>query len=89
MRPQSPLTLFRCPKLIDLVSLYSFPPNKNESPGDDPVIGQVGGGAARVAAGLDPLNDTRTFSIPEFITPRGGEYFFSPSISALANTIGA
>lgn len=65
----------------------SFPPAKNETVGLDPVIGQVGNNGARTTFGLNPFDPLRSYSIPAFIKSRGGEYFFSPSISALKNTI--
>ena len=58
-------------------------------PGFDPMIGQSGGGIARDTGGIDPNNATRRLSVPQFIKPRGGEYFFSPSIPALTDIISA
>ncbi len=49
----------------------------------DPLIGQ----GARIMSGLDPLNEEQTVSMPTFIVPRGGEYFFSPSLNGLKGTI--
>ncbi|KAJ7054385.1 fungal peroxidase [Mycena amicta] len=52
--------------------------------GFDPIIG-ANKGAPRIVNGLDPTNSTRGITImTDFIVSRGGEYFFSPSISALA-----
>jgi len=34
-------------------------------------------------SGLDPLNEHNVIGMPTFIIPRGGEYFFSPSIKGL------
>ncbi|KIJ37003.1 hypothetical protein M422DRAFT_178598 [Sphaerobolus stellatus SS14] len=64
--------------------------NKNISaPGFDPIIG-ANKGQPRNTAGLDPTdaNKNTTFLI-DFVVSRGGEYFFSPSISALAGTLSA
>jgi len=65
----------------------SFPPRKTQTVGLDPVIGQVGNDAARTTFGLNPFNVSQSFSIPQFLKSKGGEYFFSPSLSALKNTI--
>jgi len=65
----------------------TFPPAKNETVGLDPVIGQAGNDGARTTFGLNPFDPLRSYSVPAFIKSRGGEYFFSPSISALKNTI--
>ena len=52
----------------------------------DPIIGQ--GTNPRSMSGLDPLNDKTIYTFEDFVIPKGGEYFFSPSITALAETIG-
>ena len=49
----------------------------------DPIIGQ----GVRSMSGLDPLDEQTLFAMPEFIIPRGGEYFFTPSINGLKTTI--
>ncbi|KAJ7912149.1 peroxidase TAP [Mycena leptocephala] len=69
--------------------------------GFDPIIG-VNGSAQRPVNGLDPTDPARNFTLStgEPISPkcscqdlaqyhvsRGGEYFFSPSLSAIANTL--
>ena len=51
----------------------------------DPIIGQ---GPNRSMSGLDPLDDTLIYTFEDFVIPKGGEYFFSPSITALAEYIG-
>jgi hypothetical protein len=61
---------------------------KNDStPGLDPIIGQAGNGAAHNVSGIDVLDANHDLVVPAFITSRGGEYFFSPSISALSDPI--
>ncbi|KAJ7731151.1 fungal peroxidase [Mycena maculata] len=55
--------------------------------GLDPIIGAAAG-AQRVITGLDPTNDTKTTTLTiDFVVSRGGEYFFTPSLSAIANTL--
>jgi len=49
----------------------------------DPIIGQ----GDRVTAGLDPTKESGEHSIPSFVIPKGGEYFFVPGLSGLKNTI--
>ncbi|KZV93555.1 fungal peroxidase [Exidia glandulosa HHB12029] len=61
----------------------SFVPGKNVNPGFDPLIGQAPNGGPRNVTGLDPANPTGQTTFPtQFIVSRGGEYFFSPPISA-------
>jgi len=38
-------------------------------------------------SGLDPNNPQVEKTFPDFIIPRGGEYFFSPSLKALKETL--
>ncbi|KAJ7476657.1 fungal peroxidase [Mycena latifolia] len=55
--------------------------------GVDPIIGALAG-AQRVIAGLDPTDDTKSITLTtDFVVSRGGEYFFAPSLSAIANTL--
>ncbi|KAJ7723416.1 fungal peroxidase [Mycena metata] len=55
--------------------------------GFDPIIG-ANQGAQRVVNGLDPTDPSRNITlITDFVVSRGGEYFFSPSLSAIANTL--
>ncbi|EJD36463.1 DyP-type peroxidase [Auricularia subglabra TFB-10046 SS5] len=62
----------------------TFPPKKTPAEiGFDPIIGQAADGKARLVAGVDPNNTSATLSMPQFVISRGGEYFFSPPISAL------
>jgi len=62
-----------------------FPPFTSSSvpPGLDPLIGQ----GTRSMIGLDPNDPLKSISMGVFIIPKGGEYFFSPSISGLKSTI--
>ncbi|KAK0211981.1 Dyp peroxidase [Armillaria fumosa] len=59
--------------------------------GVDPVVGSAGSNPSsrnRTITGLDPEDPGRAMTLQnDFVVPRGGEYFFSPSISALLNTI--
>jgi len=71
-----------------LTPLDSFPSGKIDStPGFDPIIGQNNGGT-RFVSGLDPADPNHDFTLLfEFVRSRGGEYFFSPSLSALLDPI--
>ena len=65
----------------------NFPPGKNVPIGLDPIIGQKGN-AARDMFGFDPDNQAAELQLPfDFVVPKGGEYFFTPSISALKDTL--
>ncbi len=56
-------------------------------PGFDAIIGQATDETSRTIAGTDPLNSTGTLHLPtEWVVPRGGEYYFSPSLPALRST---
>jgi deferrochelatase/peroxidase EfeB len=55
----------------------SFP---NAGDGEDPIIAQASEPRTFNAPGLEQAPRT----IPQFVTTTGGEYFFAPSISALA-----
>ncbi|KNZ82347.1 Peroxidase 1 [Termitomyces sp. J132] len=60
----------------------SFPPQASQagvSAGLDPIIGQ----GNRTMVGTDPNTPTANLSFPDFVIPRGGEFFFSPSIQGL------
>jgi Dyp-type peroxidase family len=65
----------------------NFPPFTGQPfpAGLDPLIGQ----GARVTAGFDPNNPSGDTTVAVFIVPKGGEYFFSPSISGLKSEIAA
>ncbi|GJJ12992.1 hypothetical protein Clacol_007241 [Clathrus columnatus] len=53
------------------------------TPGFDPIIG-ANAGQSRFVSGLDPNDPNHDFTLTtDFVQSRGGEYFFSPSISAL------
>ncbi|KAF2001300.1 Dyp-type peroxidase [Amniculicola lignicola CBS 123094] len=68
--------------------------------GLDPIIGQVGQSASGTNGNLDTFittnttdtekgkNNTKSVSFRQFVTMRGGGYFFVPSISALHNDLG-
>ncbi|KAF5374348.1 hypothetical protein D9758_004699 [Tetrapyrgos nigripes] len=56
------------------------------SPGLDSIIGQ-NAESGRDVVGTDPADPDGKITIPRFIVPRGGEYFFSPSITALRDII--
>lgn len=54
-------------------------------PGFDPIIGQTNDETDRNVAGVDPTKppDTNLTLPMEWVVPKGGEYFFSPSIPVL------
>ncbi|KAJ7126012.1 fungal peroxidase [Mycena epipterygia] len=55
--------------------------------GFDPIIG-ANDGNQRFVNGLDPTNPAKSTTLTtDFVVSRGGEYFFSPSLSAIANTL--
>ncbi|KAJ6554263.1 hypothetical protein B0H19DRAFT_1152998, partial [Mycena capillaripes] len=55
--------------------------------GVDPIIGALAG-AQRVIGGLDPTDSIKTTNLTtDFVVSRGGEYFFSPSLSAIASKL--
>ncbi|KAI0833767.1 Dyp-type peroxidase [Trametes gibbosa] len=62
-----------------------FPPKQIlGTPGFDPIIGQVTDETGRTIQGTDPLDLNGHLTLPtEWVIPQGGEYYFSPSISAL------
>ena len=80
----------------------NFPPKPTEKPaglisGIDPIIGQQNVDPAALALdptkgshvdiGSFPGEETTPLTVPqEFVVPRGGEYFFSPSLAALASS---
>ncbi|KAG6831531.1 hypothetical protein H0H87_004856 [Tephrocybe sp. NHM501043] len=68
-----------------------FPPKKQFTPGFDPIVGQTGEepkGVVRFMTGTDPSHERRVMIFPDnFVVPRGGEYFFVPSISTLRDRI--
>ncbi|KAH6906860.1 hypothetical protein BKA70DRAFT_1372405 [Coprinopsis sp. MPI-PUGE-AT-0042] len=71
----------------------NFPPGKPITPGLDPIFGQTGKeheGNHRSMSGANPSIEQEIMSFPKkFIDCRGGEYFFSPSLSTLRKYIGA
>ncbi|PSR77990.1 hypothetical protein PHLCEN_2v7617 [Hermanssonia centrifuga] len=71
---------------INWANTANFPPLKTVTPGIEPIVGQ---GSPRTAEGLDPANQSKGYTIPQFVIPTGGEYFFMPSISALTSKIAA
>ncbi|KAI0398478.1 Dyp-type peroxidase [Xylariaceae sp. FL0594] len=66
----------------------TFPPKQDTpQPGIDPIIG-VGSPRQMVGSSPDAPGQELNFGA-EWVVPRGGEYFFSPSLSALKNTFAA
>ncbi|KAJ7590169.1 fungal peroxidase [Mycena floridula] len=70
---------------------FVFGKNISTNPGIgfDPIIG-ANQGAARNVTGLDPSSANGVITmLTDFVVSRGGEYFFSPPISALLTPLGA
>nr|B0BK72.1 RecName: Full=Peroxidase 2; Short=MsP2; Flags: Precursor [Mycetinis scorodonius]CAP53935.1 fungal peroxidase [Mycetinis scorodonius] len=67
---------------------------KTTPPGIDPIIGSNAAqnnfapNSPRPVSGLDPTDSTTIVTLnTDFVVSRGGEYFFSPSLSAIQNTL--
>ncbi|EIM91696.1 DyP-type peroxidase [Stereum hirsutum FP-91666 SS1] len=64
-----------------------FPPGTTVTPGLDPIIGQTTDAGARQMSGANPKSPENNITFPiEFVVSKGGEYFFSPSISAIRDS---
>ena len=56
----------------------------------DPIIGQTATPVERKMSGVDPNDPKKELSFDQlWVVPRGGEYFFTPSIKGLTDTIAA
>jgi len=72
---------------------FTFTETTPQKPGIDAIIGQTSpvtsGGQPRHLSGSNPddptINDNLT--LPAWVIPKGGEYFFNPSIQGLTDTI--
>ena len=64
-----------------------FPIQKGFNPGFDPIIGQAPDEGVRIMTGVNPKSPATETKLPtQWVLPKGGEYFFSPSIPALKHT---
>ena len=67
---------------------FPFTEQTPEVPGLDPLIGQTGNDERGLMSGVNPNAPSTTVALTkEWVVSRGGEYFFSPSIKALKETI--
>ncbi|KAG8994444.1 hypothetical protein FRB93_001565 [Tulasnella sp. JGI-2019a] len=65
----------------------TFAPSHTPQPGWDPIIGQAGT-SARFMNGYNIQDTTQNLVLKqEYVISRGGEYFFSPSISAIHDVL--
>ncbi|RYP39148.1 hypothetical protein DL767_002328 [Monosporascus sp. MG133] len=72
----------------------TFPPNKTQQPGQDPLIGQIvdpDKQGARSMTGANPgdTGSTLDLGLQKWVVAKGGEYFFSPSIPVLRDVFSA
>jgi hypothetical protein len=73
--------------MTDWSNNKSFPPKGNFVSGYDPIIGQNGNDTRDT---FDSRAENNDLQLPvDWVVPKGGEYFFSPSIRALAETFAA
>lgn len=66
----------------------SFPFLKAKTPGYDPIIGQNGTNPV-FSSGIDYKHPDQNSTFMSFILSRGGEYLYSPSMSAILDPIAA
>ncbi|PFH47223.1 hypothetical protein AMATHDRAFT_68188 [Amanita thiersii Skay4041] len=66
---------------------FPFTESTPETPGLDPLIGQAAPGQTRKMSGINPDDPSQELELPVWIVPRGGEYFFAPSLKGLKETI--
>ncbi|MCJ1244609.1 hypothetical protein MMC30_001807 [Trapelia coarctata] len=56
-------------------------------PGFDPIIGQAANPSSRTLVGTNPQSQSKELTLnTQWVVPKGGEYFFTPSIKALKET---
>jgi len=75
--------------LLDWANNENFIFNKPVKPGFDPIVGVSPAGVPRDMRGYIPDQEASTLDLGTdvWVVPRGGEYFFSPSISALRDVL--
>jgi hypothetical protein len=68
--------------------MHVVPPVADGFKGQDPVVGQAGGGP-RDIIGYNQADPAKKLTLSEdFVVTQGGEYFFLPSISTLKKIAG-
>ncbi|KAF4580675.1 hypothetical protein EYR40_003074 [Pleurotus pulmonarius] len=65
-----------------------FPPLKHNAPGHDPIIGQNSANSVS-SSGIDYTHPAHKTDFMSFVLSRGGEYLYSPSMSAILDPIAA
>ena len=65
----------------------AFPPFKGVDAGFDPIIGQAADPTSRTVLGTDPARQGDSLLLTQqWVLSKGGEYFFTPSLSSLKAT---
>ncbi len=72
-----------------MIPQTSIPTGKSDpTPGFDPIVGQ-NSGKPLVVSGIDYTDLNHDLTFMSFVVSKGGDYFFSPSMSAILHKIAA